>query len=109
MKLSNLAADHIREVYEGNNWTDISFADTVKDISFKEAVTITPVSRNTIASLLYHIKFYNDHVLQRLHGTAPEISDANGFDMAELKNETEWKKLVDDVHRSFIKLAAAAE
>ena len=109
MKLSKLIAAHIREVYEGNNWTDINIADTVKDVSLEEAVTITPASRNTIAALLYHIKFYIEIVLQRLDGISPEISDANGFDMPALKSEAEWKKLIDNSHRSFNKLADAAE
>ena len=109
MNITSLIAAHIREVFEGNNWTDISIADTVGDVSFEEAITVTPASGNTIAALLYHVKFYNEVVKQRLNGIAPEINDANGFDMPELKNETEWKKLVDDAHQSFIKLAGASE
>jgi uncharacterized damage-inducible protein DinB len=109
MEITLLIAAHIREVFEGNNWTDISIADTVKDLSFEEAITVTPASSNTIAALLYHIKFYNEVVMQRLNGIAPEINDANGFDMPELKNETEWKKLVAEAHHSFVKLSGAVE
>ena len=109
MKLPSLIASHIREVYEGNSWTDVSMADTVTDLSFTEAVTVTPASGNTIAALLYHVKFYNDIVRQRLDGLSPYINDANGFDMPELKNDAEWKKLIDDAHQSFLRLANAAE
>ena len=109
MKITSLIASHIREVYEGNNWTDVDIAATVKDLSFREAVTQTPASSNTIASLLYHVKFYNEVVIQRLAGISPEINDANGFDMPGLKDETDWKRLIGDAHQSFLKLSDAAE
>jgi len=109
MELTTLISTHIKEVYEGNNWTDVNIADTISDLNFKEATAITPASSNTIAALLYHIKFYNKHVMQRLEGTAPAINDANGFDMPPLENENDWKKLVDDTHQSFIRLAGAAK
>ena len=109
MKITSLIAKHIKEVFDGTNWTEIGIADTVADLTFEEATTATQASRNTIASLVYHVKFYNDVVLQRLHGVSPHINDANGFDMPELKIEGEWKQLIADAHQSFERLAAAAE
>jgi uncharacterized damage-inducible protein DinB len=109
MAINSVIADHIKEVYEGNSWTDVSIAGTIKDISFEEAVIHTPASPNTIASIVYHIKFYNEIILQRLNGIAPAINDANGFDMPALKNENDWNKLKNKTHRSFIELAEAAE
>ena len=109
MELTTLISTHIKEVYEGNNWTDVNISGAISDLNFKEATAITPASSNTIASLLYHIKFYNEVVMQRLNGIAPEINDANGFDMPALENENDWKKLVDDTHQSFIQLAGAAK
>jgi len=30
MKLNDLLATHLKEIYEGNNWTDVNIADTLK-------------------------------------------------------------------------------
>ena len=109
MKITSLIAKHIKEVFDGTNWTEIGIADTLADLTFEEATTVTQASRNTIASLVYHVKFYNDVVLQRLQGVSPHINDYNGFDMPELKSEGEWKQLIADAHQSFETLAAAAE
>ena len=109
MNLTKLISGHIKEVYEGNNWTDVGISHTLSDVNFKDATTVTPASLNTIASLVYHMKFYNENVMQRLNGINPEINDANGFDMPALQNDNDWKKLIDDAHNSFIKLADAVE
>ena len=108
MRLTSEVASHTKEVYEGNNWTDVNIADTINDLSVEEAIAVTPASANSIAALLYHLKFYNEVVLQRLNGSAPEISDANGFDLPAFKNESDWTQLKEAVHASFIQLADAA-
>ena len=109
MKLTSLIAGHIRDVYEGDNWTAVTIAETIGDLTFEEAIAVTPASANSIAAILYHVKFYNDVVKQRLGGINPYINDANGFDMAELKNQDDWKKLKEDARQSFINLATATE
>ena len=58
--------------------------------------------------LVHHLKFYNEVVLTRLSGTNPRISSANGFDMMPIKNEQEWRQLVDDCLQSAKKIAEAA-
>jgi uncharacterized damage-inducible protein DinB len=109
MKITSQIASHIMEVYEGDNWTDVGIADTIKDLTVEEATTVTPASANTIAAILYHLKFYNEVVFQRLNGVAPEINDANGFDWPGLNNENDWQQFKDAVHASFVQLADAAK
>jgi uncharacterized damage-inducible protein DinB len=93
MKITELIAQHITEVHEGGNWTEVNIKDTLADVGYKEATTITRASYNTIASLVHHLSFYNEVVRQRLSGNDPVISESNGFDMAAIKNEDDWIKL----------------
>lgn len=102
-------ANHILEVFTGNNWTDVNIQDTIKDISFTEAIAITPASPNSIASILYHLKFYNKIMQQRLRGVVQKVNAANGFDMPALQSENDWKNLINETRQSFIDIAKATE
>ena len=108
MEITALIAQHIIDVHEGDNWTDVNIENTLKDVSFQEAVTQTPASVNTIASILYHITFYNENMLERLQGKVPHINDANGFDMPELKDGAAWEELKERNIASARRLAEAS-
>jgi uncharacterized damage-inducible protein DinB len=107
MKTTEHIAQHIIEVFDGDNWTDVNMKDTLRDINFKDATTITKASYNTIAALVYHIAFYNEIVLQRLRGINPAISSANGFDLPTIKNENDWQQIKQRCFQSAHELAAA--
>ncbi|HRH47692.1 MAG TPA: DinB family protein [Panacibacter sp.] len=107
MKLTELIAGHIVAVYEGGNWTEVNIKDTLADVGYKEATTVTEASYNTIAALLHHLSFYNDIVMQRLSGANPVINEANGFDMPAIKNEEDWLKLKERNLQSAHQLADA--
>ena len=109
MKTTELIAQHIVEVFEGGNWTDVNFKDTLKDINYKEATTVTKASYNTIAALVYHTRFYNEVVLKRLQGINPAINERNGFDLPPIKNEDDWKYLIQRCFQSAHDLAAAVK
>jgi uncharacterized damage-inducible protein DinB len=109
MKITDFIARHIIEVFEGRNWTDVNFKDTLKDINYKEATTVTKASYNTIAALAYHTCFYNEVVLKRLQGITPAINDRNGFDLPPIKSEDDWKNLKQHVFQSAHELAEAVE
>jgi len=109
MKITDFIAQHIIEVFEGGNWTDVNFKDTLKDINYKEATTVTKASYNTIAALVYHTCFYNEVVLKRLQGVNPSINEKNGFDLPPIKNEDDWKHLVQRCFQSAYDLAAAVK
>lgn len=97
MKLTNQIAQHIIDVYIGDNWTDVNIKNTLQNISLKEAVTVTNSSANTIAALLHHITFYNEVVLERLKGNIPLISEANGFDVPILTKVNDWLELQEKI------------
>lgn len=96
MTINQLIATHLTEAFEGNNWSDVNVKDTLDDITFEEAITLTNASPNTIAALLYHMTFYNKAVCTRLRGEEPTINDANGFDLPPLKDENDWIRLKQD-------------
>lgn len=91
--LQQFIAQHILDVHNGDNWTEVNITDTLKDVSFEMAVAQTKASKNTIASLLYHLTFYNEVMLKRLEGNPPVNNDSNGFDMPPLRDESAWREL----------------
>lgn len=109
MEISNLLAQHITEVFEGSNWTDVNIKDTIKNISWQQAGQKTNASPNTIAALLHHIYYWNEIMLQRINGSNPVIPDANGFDVGEINNDSDWINLKEKTHQSFIELSNAVK
>ena len=79
MKIAHLVAQHITELFEGGNWTEVNIKDTLADISWKETVSVTKASYNTIAALVHHLTFYNQVVLSRVKGNNPVIGETNGL------------------------------
>jgi hypothetical protein len=108
MIIKSLVAQHVREVLKGN-WSDIFLTDVLQDVTLAEANFIPP-SKNSIAMLVHHLKFYNDVVILRLQNDNRPINyDANGFDVPELSSEESWQQLKEDLFSSFFKLAEEAE
>ena len=109
MNIKNLIAEHITAVYAGNNWTDVCISGTLEDVSWQEAQKVTPASVNTIAALVNHLCYWNEVLLLRAEGKNPSIPESNGYDVKELKDESEWNNLKGETHQSFIKLADAVK
>lgn len=107
MNLTQLIAQHILETFEGGNWTDVNISDTSKEVTYKEAVIITAASPNSIASLVHHIMFYNEVVLERLKGINPQIDETNGFNVPAIQSEEEWQNLQASCRKSFRILGGA--
>lgn len=109
MKLTDYIAQHIIEVSEGGNWTEVDIKNTLQDVTYEEATVITLASPNSIAALLHHVSFYNEVVLQRLKGISPVINDANGFDGKPIESESDWLNLKEEALRSAKNLAEAVK
>ena len=107
MNITSLIAQHLIDVHEGNNWTEVDITTTLQDVNLKEAITRTQASPNTIASLLHHITFWNRVMVQRAQGTAVQINDANGYDHPPLNAEADWQNLKSDNIQSAHELATA--
>ena len=107
MKLTDAIANHITDVYNGENWTGVNFETTLRDVTFEDATTVTKASVNTIAKLLYHTAFYNNIALERINGNNPAINNDNGFDMPAITSKKEWHQLLKDFGASVTRLANA--
>ncbi|MGI8950970.1 MAG: DinB family protein [Chitinophagaceae bacterium] len=103
MKISQLIAQHVEEVVDGN-WTDIFLKDVLKDISYKEAIGVPTGITNSIAMLVHHILYYNEIVEQRLKNLNPAFNNANGFNV-DINNEEDWQQLKQKCINSFKELA----
>jgi hypothetical protein len=107
MDITEYIAQHIIEVHEGNNWTEVNVRDTLQDVSVLEATTRTNASANTIAALLHHLTYWNRVMVQRIGGIDVAIPESNGFDVPLIQSEEEWTFLKEDNLTSAHELAAA--
>ena len=107
MNITTLIAQHLIQVHEGGNWTEIDIASTVKDVTLKEALTVTNATPNTIAALLHHISFWNREVTYRAKGIRKPEDAANGFNHPALHTEEDWLQLKKDNIQSAHELATA--
>lgn len=96
MKIVELIARQLLEAHFGENWTEVWIRKTLEDVTLDEALRTTSASANTIASLLYHITFYNKVILARLQGVNPPVGEANGFDLPALQDQAAWERLKAD-------------
>ncbi|EOR96149.1 hypothetical protein ADIARSV_0662 [Arcticibacter svalbardensis MN12-7] len=107
MKITELIAQNIIDVQEGDNWTEVNIKTTVQDISVEEANSTTAASTNTIATLLHHLTYWNRVMVQRMNGIDVVVPDTNGFDMSAIQTEKEWDLLKEDNVHSAHELATA--
>ena len=107
MNIPEAIAQHVLEVHEGNNWTEVDLVHTLQDVTLAEAVARTPASPNTIAAVLRHLTYWNRVMARRAQGQATEVGPANGFDGPDLRTEADWAELQADNLRSAHELAEA--
>lgn len=107
MKITELIAQHILEVHEGNNWTEVDITQTLEDVTVEEATCRTVASPNTIAALLQHLTFWNRVIVKRINGIVVAEREDNGYFVPELLDEADWQRLKADNLKSAHELAAA--
>lgn len=107
MQLTELLAQHVLAVHQGQNWTEVDLASVLHDVSLVEATALTAASPNTIATLLHHLTVWNRVMVRRTQGLATELAADNGFAMAPLLTEAAWAALQADNLASAHELAAA--
>jgi uncharacterized damage-inducible protein DinB len=107
MNIAEQLAENLLSVFEGGNWTEVSIADVLSDISYVEANAKTAASKNSIAGLVHHLMYWNGVILQRIQDHDLEIPEANGFDVEVLASEKDWQSLIAQTKHSFTELAKA--
>jgi len=74
MNLPHHLSKHFIEVHNGGNWAGSNSKDRIADITLEEANTKV-YSCNTIASLIFHVNYYDAAVTQVLRGGQLDASD----------------------------------
>jgi uncharacterized damage-inducible protein DinB len=93
MTLSQQIAKHLRDVHFGGNWTTTNLRDTLKDVTWKQAVTQIQ-SFNTIATLTYHVNYFVTSVLKVLQGGPLESKDMYSFDHPPIESQEDWEQML---------------
>ena len=107
MNIKELIAQHILDVHEGDNWTESNIKNALADVTLSEAITKTPASPNTIATLLHHLTYWNKIMVERINGVTSAIPETNGHEMIPLITEVDWEQLKADNSFSAHELASA--
>ena len=105
MKFSEAIAQHFYEVNYGNNWTDASVKDALQGITWEQASKKIGAA-NTIASLLFHMDFYNMVVYDRLLGNKRNFEHEESL-RVEINNEEDWQELQDRYFANVAKIHQA--
>lgn len=94
MNLPAHIAKHLRDVYNGGNWTTSSLKQHLTDVTWQEATTKVS-SFNTIATLVYHMGYYVSAVLKVLQGGPLDAKDIYSFDHPPIHSQEDWQQLLD--------------
>jgi hypothetical protein len=101
-------AKNLRDVYNGGNWTAVNLKDSLKDVTWQQAIARVN-NLNTIAMLIFHINYYVDAVLNVLQGHPLKASDKYSFDVQPVTSDVEWEKLIGYVFAQVELLALEIE
>jgi uncharacterized damage-inducible protein DinB len=96
MNLPQQVATHFRNVYFGDNWTDVNLKDSLAGVDW-ELATTQIYSCNSIATLLFHMNYYVSRVLKVFQGQPLDAHDNNAFDHPPVKNQEDWDNLQKQV------------
>lgn len=108
MNVPQQLAKHFREIYFGQNWTDVTLKEHIVDVTWQQATTKV-YSLNTIAALVYHINYYVSGVLQVLQGGPLETKNKLSFDHPPIESMEDWEKLLLKTMSDAEKFASAVE
>jgi len=108
MTVAQQIAKHFRDVHFGGNWTFVNLQDTLKDVSWEQAIEKV-YSFNTIATLHYHINYYVTAITKVLEGGPLEAKDAYSFSHPAIHSAGDWKNTIAEASEAAIKLAGLIE
>lgn len=108
MHYTKQIAKHLHEVYNGGNWTWVNLQDTLKDVTWQQAITKV-YDMNTIAVLTFHIGYYTDAILNVLRGNPLESKDELSFNHPPINSAEDWDAICNKVKEDWQALVAAIE
>ncbi|MBS1773114.1 MAG: DUF1572 domain-containing protein [Bacteroidetes bacterium] len=108
MNLSIQLAKHLRDVYNGGNWTCVNMKDTLASVSWEQATTKV-YSFNTIATLVHHVHYYVAAQIDVLQGRPLNAKDELSFAYAPINNDADWDSMLSKVFTDVETLAGLIE
>lgn len=108
MTTTQQLAKHLRDFYNGDNWTAVNLKDTLEGITWEQSVTKVH-DFNTIAMLVYHINYYVDAVIKVFQGSQLKANDKYAFDLHPITSDNDWQQLKKHVSSQAEVFAALIE
>lgn len=94
MEPAHILSRHLRELYEGGNWTAVNLKDVLSGVS-RQLALARQGDTHTIAELLHHVDYYAAAVLGVLRGGPLEAHDRFSFDLEVPVDEAAWRGQVE--------------
>ena len=94
MKLTGQIAKHFREVYFGDNWTEVDFKSQLADVTWQEAIARV-YGLNSIATLVFHAGYYVVVLIPVLEGQPLNAKNVDSFQHPPITTQEEWNLLLD--------------
>lgn len=97
---THILAVRLREVLLDGQWiANTNYKAELKGLTWVQAKQKVN-SLNSIAALIYHIKYYLEGLNHALESGRLDISDKYSFDLPEINSENEWQQMVEDFLRN---------
>jgi uncharacterized damage-inducible protein DinB len=108
MNIPQQIAKHFRDVHFGGNWTFVNLQDTLKDVTWQQALEKMH-SFNTIATLHFHMNYYVTAITKVLEGGPLDAKDKYSFEHPPVKSAEDWEKQLSGAREAALKLTALIE
>jgi uncharacterized damage-inducible protein DinB len=100
MKESSRIISLFEKLYDGSPWIDVSIADSLKDISARQAAARALPGCNSIWELVNHLTHWRLNVLKRVEGKRITTPDNNYIEPITDTTDAAWKKTLDKLDES---------
>lgn len=101
-------ASQLRGVYFGGNWTWVNLKEHLSNVSWHEA-TMQVGDCNTILSMVFHLQYYTDAILNVLMGNPLKAKDKDSWVPPTISSESDWEKLLEEMWQNAEKTAILIE
>lgn len=108
MSISKQLAQHLRDVHFGKNWSWSNLKDALEGLSWQQA-QVSVQGLNSIALLTVHITYYVKVICKVLEGGPLEGNDKDSFTMPDIKDQSGWKALQEQIWQQAELTASAIE
>ena len=93
-------AKRVREVFLDGKWiANTNFGDQLRSVSLERALQ-KPGGCNSIASLVFHVNYYLEGLIEAFDKGVLGISDKYSYDMPHLEKEREWEEMINALLRN---------